>query len=749
MRALKVLAWIVGIVAVLVITGYITLRVMLPPEKLRVMVLPRLEQALGRRVEVGPIHLAIRGGFGIGIEDVRIGNRPGYGDEHMLVLDELILRIPLRPLLRRELEIRRIALVGPRVLIEKSTEGALNIAGVGRRLSPAEDKPEAVEAEPSHAPRPISLPIPITLQSFHIDHGSVRFLDRAAGLTAEVREIDYRASVSMDRSLRDVRVLGNLSAGEIRLVLPGLPENLPPFQVNISHRAKVDLAESILTLESVDVSVMGMEIGVKGTIEDFENPVLHLQTDVATNLADLPLGKDAQIAGTLASDIRVEGPALKPEDIRLLGTVEVDRLAFRSPEMPVPLENVAGSIVFKGEDVVIPNISGSFGSSPFSFSCDVARAVPFAATGGKIVPIIQFEFQCPHLVADEFIPEPLDTPDTSGEKGESSESVSPPIVPIPEIDARGTVFIEKITAKKLEANNLAATIEMAGNRLRIPEFSVDVYSGSIRGDAGADFRKLPEVPISWSVVAEDVEANDFVSAFTPFKDHLFGQLNLAARFGATGLTPAELRHSLTGSGHVSVARGRLVNWDLAKDLSKWIRFLEFEDIDFSDLDLDFEIADERVAMRPLKIKALDTRWRANGWAGFDETLDYQVTATLSKAATRAMQEKTSLANLITTDIGQAELMFYITGSARSPRFRWDTDSIQDQVRERGKDEIADILLKEVDKRLTGDAKDKARDLLTGVLKPDSTDTTGTEEKLEELKKEGEKLLKNLFGKKRD
>ncbi|MFH1573586.1 MAG: AsmA family protein, partial [Acidobacteriota bacterium] len=152
-KALKVLAWIVGIFVVLLIAGYITLRVLLPPEKLRAMALPRIEQALGQSVEVGPVHLAIWGGFGVGVEDVRVGNRPGYRDERMLNLENLVLRVPLRRLLRRELIITRIDLVRPEIYLEKSSEGEINIVGLGKRLSQQEETREPEPRKPA-LPKP-------------------------------------------------------------------------------------------------------------------------------------------------------------------------------------------------------------------------------------------------------------------------------------------------------------------------------------------------------------------------------------------------------------------------------------------------------------------------------------------------------------------------------------------------------------------------------------------------------------------
>jgi hypothetical protein len=100
-------------------------------------------------------------------------------------------------------------------------------------------------------------------------------------------------------------------------------------------------------------------------------------------------------------------------------------------------------------------------------------------------------------------------------------------------------------------------------------------------------------------------------------------------------------------------------------------------------------------------------------------------------------------------------VFRVSGNARSPKFRWDSEDLQTAVKDRAEEKIKDLvgdkardLLKEADQRLSEDVKDKARDLLDGVLRPDSSDTTGKQQKIEDLKKEGEKLLKDLFGKKK-
>ena len=206
-KAFKVFGWLIGIGVVLAIAGYVTLRVMLPPDKLRAMALPRIERALGPRVEVGSFHLAVWGGFGVAVEDLRIGNRPGYADDQMLALKKIVLRIPLRPLLRRELELTKIEIVRPEVFIEKSPEGDINVAGLGQRLTPEakttpetpstpvpperttpatpEQPPETAAPEKRPPPmRPAALPVPIHLESLTIEDGRVRFRDSADSNTA-------------------------------------------------------------------------------------------------------------------------------------------------------------------------------------------------------------------------------------------------------------------------------------------------------------------------------------------------------------------------------------------------------------------------------------------------------------------------------------------------------------------------------------------------------------------------------------
>jgi|GEM_PF-6291673 len=759
-RVLKVFAWIVGILVVLVIAGLVALRFVLPPEKLRAMVLPRIEQALGQSVEVGSVHLAIWGGFGVGVEDVRIGNRPGYEDEHMLVLDELVLRIPLRPLLSRRLEVTKVALVRPQIFVEKSAEGTVNVAGLGRRLSPP---PEAEVETPAEPPSPpISLPIPVTLKSFEIEGGWVRYSDAAAGFAADIGGIDHRASFSVDRALTDARAEGRLSAERVVVRFPGLPEPLPPFGVRVTHRVRADLAHSILTLDQVQVTVMDAAIDVRGTVEDFVDPVLHLQMETSTNLAQLPTAEKVRISGSVSLKVRAEGPALRPERMTLDGQVRVGGVTIEAETLPVPIRGLSAEINLSGQDIAIPKLTGALGSSPFSLRCDVNGAVPFAATGGKIPPTVRFALDCPHLVLDELLPAedaaqaPAAPPVVAGPAADRPEPS--PLPPIPEMNATGALTIQRITARKLEARDLKVRIEMAGAEVRVPVFEVGVYSGRILGSAEAALKDSVTVPFSVSVRARGVQANDFVSALTPFEGHLFGRLDLDAEFAGAGPGPDRIRQTLTGKGHASVAEGRLVNWDFARRVSRWIKFLEFEDVDFKNLDLDFAVADQRVDMRPLKLKALDTRWAATGSVGFDASLDYRVTARLSSAMTESLKNRTSLGGRLTTDIGETELVFRVTGPARAPEFRWETEGLEARAQDRARqevrdfveehrDEAAEAIGREVEKRLGGEAGERARDLVEGILRPDTTDTTGEARSLEDLKEEGENLLRDLLKKK--
>ena len=127
--------WIIGTaaaLAVVVVGGVVTLKLLFPPEKLQALVVPQLESRIGRDVQLASVRLKVFPRIAVRLDDLAIANPPGFSSEPALRVDALDLQVRLWPLVRKEIELGQVRLVRPTIRYEVLEDGTSNFQGFGR-----------------------------------------------------------------------------------------------------------------------------------------------------------------------------------------------------------------------------------------------------------------------------------------------------------------------------------------------------------------------------------------------------------------------------------------------------------------------------------------------------------------------------------------------------------------------------------------------------------------------------------------
>ena len=100
-----------------------------------------LETSLGRHVEIGKVHYTLFSGPGFSIDEVTIGEDPGYGIEPCAYVPTLEARIRLDKLLFGKIQFSSLRLVDPILNAVKRSDGSWNAVELINRLSASESGP--------------------------------------------------------------------------------------------------------------------------------------------------------------------------------------------------------------------------------------------------------------------------------------------------------------------------------------------------------------------------------------------------------------------------------------------------------------------------------------------------------------------------------------------------------------------------------------------------------------------------------
>ena len=89
----------------------------------RDLVAAEVAEVLGRDVHFESVAVSWRGGFGVRVNALRIGDDPAFSDEDFLSADAVDVRVKLLPALLGRVEVARVVLRAPRVFVTQTREG--------------------------------------------------------------------------------------------------------------------------------------------------------------------------------------------------------------------------------------------------------------------------------------------------------------------------------------------------------------------------------------------------------------------------------------------------------------------------------------------------------------------------------------------------------------------------------------------------------------------------------------------------
>jgi hypothetical protein len=77
-KGLKILIGVIVGIVILLLAISLLAKIIFTKEKLLSLVVPKIEQALDRKVEIDDVSISIFGGLGVDIDGIRIFNREGF-----------------------------------------------------------------------------------------------------------------------------------------------------------------------------------------------------------------------------------------------------------------------------------------------------------------------------------------------------------------------------------------------------------------------------------------------------------------------------------------------------------------------------------------------------------------------------------------------------------------------------------------------------------------------------------------------
>lgn len=354
---LKIVA---AVLALFILIG-ITLNLYFTDERLKNTVMPYVNDAVGRTVEVESMSLTFFSTFpqpGISIRNMNI---PGEAKtDTLLSLDELVTSVELFSLLGDQINISEIQLRNPKFSYVIHSDSSTNIDFLT----------EAEEADTD-----TSAGYGINIPYFQVTGGHFGYRDETSETTAKISNLNADITLNYTDLIESTLELqeANLSA---TVDGKNYVTNLP---VSFNQHSTIDLSNETLKLEDGTLSIRGLNLNISGSITDWSNS---LATDLkftssSDNFGELlrlvpteyeQYTKDLNSQGSLSINGNIKGNMNSEQLPRFDLSMQVTDGYLKNPDLSQPIEQIQLILQANNDLATIKELSARAGENSISGS---------------------------------------------------------------------------------------------------------------------------------------------------------------------------------------------------------------------------------------------------------------------------------------------------------------------------------------------------------------------------------------------
>ncbi len=499
-----VLIVLAGLVA-LAAAGFVALRLIFPPERIKAEVVARAEEATGYDLELARAGLGISlRGLTVQLTGLAVRNPARAVEDPLLRLDRLELGVELFPLLQREIHVTRLDLVKPQVFLYKDRGGKLN--------AKVERPPAAATAAPPAGGAGFLLAVPAA----SITDGSLRFVDEVAHTQVAVADLDgdlrvrvepdtvrLRADIVLDGVRADMTGGGGAAYGPLRIAVKSDLAHAPASGATLVRGATLGLAAIDLTIDGrVDAPPSQPGAAAEGAQPTLDLALASGEFEPAKVLSLLgqSLPEGVRVDGTARLAATVRGRANAPD---VAGTLAISGVNVTPPEKSSPLlTGLGGEIGFTRSTLAARGIRGALGGTPFTLSATVDDFVRPRVKGG-----VEFKAQLTDLAALVELP-----PDMALERGTIAADIdfstrAPDFAGALELsgNAQGQDIAGRVPGLPVPVRDLNFTARLKGRQGTIEPFRLTLGRSDVGGRLAVERLDPPTLTFALSSSRVDLD----------------------------------------------------------------------------------------------------------------------------------------------------------------------------------------------------------------------------------------------------
>jgi len=536
---------------------------------------------------------------------------------------------------------------------------------------------------------------------------------------------------------------------------PDLPKAVRNVFIDTKIKNETGIAEdTYINIDRMGFQIDEDQFNLNAKIRDLlGNTKVGLDADGKINLANIwqayPMPADYGLTGLVTADVTTSFDMASLEkhqfqNTKTSGRASLTGFHYESEELKNPVDIQEAKLTFNPTTVSLNAFSGKTGQTDFNVTGTLTNLLGYLFNDENLEG--RFNLQSNTLAVNDFMVD-----GTDGEDEATNEEDNPVIeeqVKIPSfLDCTIDASVQNVVYDNLNLTNVSGRLLVKDETVTLQEMTSSLFGGNLNLNGKVSTK--PDVPVFDMAlgvkefqISKSFAALDMLKVLAPIAKVLEGKLNSTITLSGklkNDMTPNLT--SLTGnllaellSTEINAERTPLLS-----SLDDKLNFMNLKELNLNGLKTNLNFDNGLVNVKPFDIRYKDFVINVDGGHTFDQKLEYKATievpvkylgAEVSKLLAQINDQ--SLADVtipVTANIG---------GTYTSPQVRTDLTS--------GVSKLTNQLVEIQKQKLLDQGKDKAKDVLGGLLgqNSDSTQTDSTQASGQEVKD----VLGGLLGNKK-
>src|SRR5579862_1836856 len=358
---------ILSIPVLLVVAAVAGIKLYFTSDRLKALILPKLQAATSRQIEVGDISLSLFPTIAVTLDNLTVSNQAGmkFDQPNILTLDELQINVKIWPLLQKKVEVASVILHHPSIYLESEPDETTNYSS----KSVANKASTAGQGEASAGS--------LLLSDLQIENAEILDIDKKFDSRILIQGMNQKASAEILEGQALLHIHGATTIDKFSygtreaFLLDGIP-------VTASELISYNIEKGELNFDSIEAKLRDLPLSVHGNITDLSTvPFLNVSVSApSATFAELlslvppemlKSAKGINSSGNIALAMLIKGHSSDKLNPGISGNFAVSNGTIQYQSLPKSITGVTVNGVFnKPEAPIGSKTGGTFGIDKFS-----------------------------------------------------------------------------------------------------------------------------------------------------------------------------------------------------------------------------------------------------------------------------------------------------------------------------------------------------------------------------------------------